>query len=191
MNPVLLVDEAIGCALHDQQKQYLEVHRNRYVYTLQALSKCLPVNKFLEIGSTAFFQQLVSAVSPLTEVYGTQFAAEPSFMESVAPFKGWGSFKYYLGNPELFQYIIKEESFDLVLCAEVIEHMAVDPMALLVEMNRVLSIGGQLVLTTPNVVGSRSILAALDQRMPFNFYAYNKNKSSDSHNIEYSSHLFT
>jgi 2-polyprenyl-3-methyl-5-hydroxy-6-metoxy-1,4-benzoquinol methylase len=41
------------------------------------------------------------------------------------------------------------DSFDLVFCAEVIEHMT-SPEVLIAEMKRVLKPGGRLVLTTPN-----------------------------------------
>lgn len=42
-----------------------------------------------------------------------------------------------------------DESFDLVWCSEVIEHLA-DPAASLAELRRVTKPGGELILTTPN-----------------------------------------
>lgn len=42
------------------------------------------------------------------------------------------------------------DSFDFVLCGEVIEHV-VDPDGLLIELRRVLKPGGRLILTTPNL----------------------------------------
>lgn len=44
-----------------------------------------------------------------------------------------------------------DESFDLVLFCEVVEHMTNDPVAALNELKRVLRPGGRLILTTPNV----------------------------------------
>lgn len=191
MNPEFIVDEAIACAMYDQQKQYLTMHRNRYVHTLRALSKCSPPKRFLEIGSSGFFMRLAKTIWPTVEVFGTQYSNEAGFKEEDVPFNGWGNYSFYLGNPERFPYSIEPDSFDLILCAEVIEHMSVDPMALLAEINRILVVGGRLVLTTPNIVGSRSILAALEHRMPFNFYAFNKSRTTDRHNIEYSPDLLS
>lgn len=186
MNPEVFVDDAIACAMYDEQKQYLNMHRNRFIYTLRELSNCFPVDRFLEIGSSGFFLRLVKEACPRAEVIGTQYADEVGFKEEAVPFRGWGNCGFYLGNPERFPYTINSASFDLVLCAEVIEHMAVDPMALLAEINRILIFGGKVVITTPNIVSSRSIFAALEHRMPFNFFAFNKNRSTDRHNIEYS-----
>lgn len=44
-----------------------------------------------------------------------------------------------------------DDSFDVVLFCEVIEHLLADPVAALLEIRRVLRPGGRLVLTTPNV----------------------------------------
>lgn len=189
MNFELIVDNAISCANYEQQKQYLLMHRNRYVHTLQALSKCPQPNRFIEIGSSGFFMKLAKTIWPTVEVFGTEYSNEVGFKEEAVHFSGWGKYSFYLGNPERFSYSIDPESVDLVLCAEVIEHMSVDPMALLSEINRVLVIGGRVIITTPNIVSSRSILAALEHRMPYNFYAFNKSGTTDRHNVEYSPEL--
>lgn len=181
-----IVDSAIESAKYQQQKQYLLMHRNRYVHTLRSLSKCPQPNRFIEIGSSGFFMKLAKTIWPTVEVFGTEFSNEVGFKEEVVPFSGWGKYSFYLGNPERFSYPIESEIFDLVLCAEVIEHMSVDPMALLAEINRIVVIGGRVILTTPNIVSSRSILAALEHRMPYNFYAFNKSGTTDRHNVEYS-----
>lgn len=186
MNFELIVDSAIECANFQQQKQYLLMHRNRFVHTLRALSKCPQPNRFIEIGSSGFFMKLAETIWPTVEVFGTEYSNEVGFKEEMVPFSGWGEYSFYLGNPERFSYSIEPESFDLVLCAEVIEHMSVDPMALLSEINRVLVIGGRAIITTPNIVSSRSILASLEHRMPYNFYAFNKSGTTDRHNVEYS-----
>lgn len=48
-----------------------------------------------------------------------------------------------------------DESFDCVICLEVIEHME-NPMALCRELKRVLRPGGRLVISTPNLLSVRS-----------------------------------
>lgn len=184
-----LIDSAISLAMHDQQKSYLSMHRNRYIYTLEVLASHLPAKSFIDIGSSGLFQQLVRTACPSIKVSGTQYSTDTGVKEVMSHFQGWGAFTYYQGNPEQGQYAIDPESFDLALCAEVIEHMSVDPMALLVELNRIMCVGGVLVITTPNIVSCRSLLQALNHEMPYNFYSFNRNRSTDRHNIEYSPEL--
>jgi SAM-dependent methyltransferase len=76
------------------------------------------------------------------------------------------------------------DSFDVVLCLEVLEHLAVDPMAMMAEVNRVLKPSGAFVLTTPNAVRYANVLSMVlgDQPLgwaPFNGYDHNR------HNREY------
>jgi len=63
-----------------------------------------------------------------------------------------GVLKYSIENTAvgtIFDLPIKNESFDAVILAEVIEHLY-DAQKVLREVNRVLRCGGNLYLTTPN-----------------------------------------
>ena len=51
-----------------------------------------------------------------------------------------------------------DNSFDVVLFCEIIEHLLVDPTHPLREISRVLSPGGRLILTTPNMVRLENVL---------------------------------
>ena len=51
-----------------------------------------------------------------------------------------------------------DDSFDVVLFCEMLEHMLMDPMHTLREIHRVLKPGGALVLTTPNVARIENVL---------------------------------
>jgi SAM-dependent methyltransferase len=59
-----------------------------------------------------------------------------------------------------------------VLCCELIEHLAFDPMHMMAEVNRVLKPDGHLVLTTPNIGSLRAISAILLGYHPGFFPAY-------------------
>ena len=183
------VDAVIDKALHDSQKQYLTMHRNRFIFTLQELVGCLPAKRFVDIGTSGLFPGIVRDISISTEVCGTAYSDTPDQTVRPVPFRGGGDLQYFLGNPELFPYDIPDGTFDLVLCAEVLEHMSRDPMALLSEMNRILEVGGSLVVTTPNIASYRAILNAMNHEMPYNFYAFNRNGATDRHNIEYTPKL--
>src|SRR5260370_16552475 len=66
-----------------------------------------------------------------------------------------------------------DEHFDLVIAAEIIEHLIYDPMHMLLEARRVLVDGGHLLLTTPNIWSITSVaktLFAHDKPQIFFFY---------------------
>lgn len=78
-----------------------------------------------------------------------------------------------------------DNSYDLVMFTEVLEHIAVtDPKAILAEIRRVLRIGGRLILSTPNVANIGNVLALIRGENIFwpppIFYG-----STDRHNREY------
>lgn len=64
-------------------------------------------------------------------------------------------------NLEKQPYPFTDGSFDQVVAMEVLEHLAVDPMFMLAEANRVLKPGGRLLLTTPNIVSITSLYLLL------------------------------
>jgi SAM-dependent methyltransferase len=77
-----------------------------------------------------------------------------------------------------------------VLCCELIEHLAEDPMHMLSEVNRILKPGGHFVLTTPNLGSVRAIAAILQGYHPGFFPAYIRPASGSGeadarHNREY------
>jgi SAM-dependent methyltransferase len=77
-----------------------------------------------------------------------------------------------------------------VLCCELIEHLAEDPMHMMCEINRVLKPGGHLLLTTPNVAALRGIAAILQGYHPGFYHAYIRpacpgEEVSARHNREY------
>ncbi len=77
-----------------------------------------------------------------------------------------------------------DESFDTVLCLEVLEHLAVDPMAMMAEVNRVLKPGGTFVLTTPNAVRYSNVVNMCLGEHPQSWSPYN-GRDTNRHNREY------
>jgi glycosyltransferase involved in cell wall biosynthesis/SAM-dependent methyltransferase len=70
--------------------------------------------------------------------------------------------------------------FATVLCCELLEHLTADPMHMMCEINRVLKDGGNLVLTTPNVVSLRALSGILQGFHPQLFSAYIRPKNGVS-----------
>jgi SAM-dependent methyltransferase len=65
---------------------------------------------------------------------------------------------------DVFPYA--DESFDLVTCFECIEHLRATPRPMLDQIRRVLRPTGHLLLTTPNILGSRAMLRLLAGKHP-------------------------
>jgi len=62
-----------------------------------------------------------------------------------------GEFEYENLNVEIDGFPYENESFDVVIFCEVVEHLISDPVAALIEMSRILKPGGTLIVSTPNV----------------------------------------
>ena len=78
--------------------------------------------------------------------------------------------------------------FDVVLFMEVLEHLTKDPMHAMLEINRVLKVGGLLLLTTPNICSWQAIRRALNHEHPGLFVPYIRSRTTDRHNREYTAH---
>jgi SAM-dependent methyltransferase len=75
--------------------------------------------------------------------------------------------------------------FDVVVFTEVLEHLTLDPVRTLAEINRITRKGGWLLVSTPNCASAKSVMRILRGRNP-NFYpVYTKQPSRDRHNREY------
>lgn len=80
------------------------------------------------------------------------------------------SFSYF--NVEEAIWPFEDESFDVVLCFELLEHMACDPMHLMEQLNRVMRSGGLLVLSTPNAASWASLARTIVGGQPYNFSVF-------------------
>jgi len=85
------------------------------------------------------------------------------------------------------QIPVEDESFDIVCCFEILEHLATDPMQMIAEANRVLKPNGILALSTPNIASAMSLYRLIRGRNPNNWSAYSPDPvaSSYRHKREY------
>ena len=79
----------------------------------------------------------------------------------------------------------ENESFDSILCFEVIEHMSLDPMWAMSEMNRVARPGGKLLLSMPNIASLRAMTLIAEGRSPYVSSKFQRRLNADRHNREY------
>ena len=94
--------------------------------------------------------------------------------------------KYLHFNVEKDSFPYEEDEFDLVIFAEIIEHLLNDPCRVLREIKRVLKPGGTLILTTPNVARLENIARLISGA---NIYdPYSGYGPYGRHNREYNLH---
>ncbi len=176
----------------ESKNPWLTAHQLRYAETLKRLYAFDGERTAaLELGATHIFQYILAKMGFET-VYGTQFRSSPEQADR-KPFEltvdGFPMRSTFLTvNFEEEPIPLPDESLDLVLCCEVIEHMDVDPMFLMSDLNRVLKPGGALLMTTPNCTSSQNVLKILHGYRPHFFMQYMKNRSPYRHNFEYDVH---
>ncbi len=79
-----------------------------------------------------------------------------------------------------------KNQFDLVMLFEVLEHLPVDPMYTMAEINRVTKMGGLVIISTPNITSYRALLGEFTGYSPYLFSSHSTSRSSDRHNHEWS-----
>lgn len=89
-------------------------------------------------------------------------------------------------NMENDPFPYADASFDVVLFCEIIEHLLMNPLHALAEINRVLEPGGVLILTTPNVARLGNVLSLVEGSNVFD--PYSGYGPYGRHNREYTRH---
>jgi hypothetical protein len=78
---------------------------------------------------------------------------------------------------------LPEGSVDLVLCLEVLEHLMFDPMHVLGEINRILKMGGMLLLSTPNLASWKAAVGILTGCSPLSYGKFSKARQLGSMHV--------
>lgn len=173
-------------------QDYVDTHLTRLVKTLEITPKGAPDQSILEMG--AYLQITPSLKTKLG--YGTVRgcyygpAGKTDHREAVSIDGERFTCEVDLFDAERDPFPYPNESFDTVLCCELVEHLTSDPMHMMTEIHRILKPGGHLVLTTPNIGSLRAIAAILSGYHPGFFPAYIKPAEEGAetdarHNREY------
>lgn len=182
------VEELLGEVL-SLENPYHKTHFRRYGRTISVLLDEQPTKgKLLEIGTSKVYPLVLKELVPDLQVHVTDY-------DLSKPPKGSLTLSYdaytrkvpvYRVDIETTPLPVEDETFDYVICGEVIEHLERDPMFMMSEINRVLKPGGVLVMTTPNVVSSHGIARMLNGEEPYFYMQYRHSGELDRHNYEYS-----
>ena len=158
------------------QNEYVQKHLDRLEMTLAFTPPGGPGDRILEMGT---YMQITPALQTRLgygEVCGCYYgpAGRSEIKEAVSAEGERFACRIDLFDAERDPFPYPDGYFATVLCCELIEHLAEDPMHMMAEINRVLRTGGHLVLTTPNVTSLRAIAAILQGYHPGFYPAYLK-----------------
>lgn len=173
MDATLAVDEAIAelanvdLAVTEESagapSHYLREHRHEYVRTVRDIVKARPPSgqpvRVLEIG--AFFGAVCIALSRLG--YKVTAGDIPEYIEMPEQVARYARHGIDTAGIRLENFILPfaDESFDVVVMCEVLEHLNFNPLPLLKEINRILSPGGLFYLSLPNYARMKNRKAIL------------------------------
>jgi SAM-dependent methyltransferase len=176
----------------DFDETYYTKHRARFGQTLSVLPVAHRSGaRALELGATDFIQVALRHLYGYDEVIGTQFTQrieEKLYRKALSV--GGLSTENLTTSVNLEQELLPlpDGTLDLALCCEVLEHMDIDPMFMLGELNRVCASGAALVLTTPNCCSARNFWKIANGYRPHFFMQYEISRSPYRHNVEWDVH---
>jgi glycosyltransferase involved in cell wall biosynthesis/SAM-dependent methyltransferase len=177
-------------AANEESREYLDVHLTRLEKTLAMVPPGGPCDRILEMGAYLQITPALASRLGYGEVRGCYYGQAGQSDSRVAESTAGERFACVIDNfdAERDRFPYPDSHFSTVLCCELIEHLASDPMALMCEANRILKPGGHLLLTTPNAVSLRALKAALEGYHPGFYSAYlrpEQEAAEARHNREY------
>ncbi|OHD64754.1 MAG: hypothetical protein A2176_10520 [Spirochaetes bacterium RBG_13_51_14] len=147
-----------------ERSQYLNFSLDRFLKTLELFPRDIDENsRVLELGSSPYFMSLLIKKSRKCQLdfanfFGKDRHAVNKELLTSEKYNERHSFTFKHFNVEKDVFPYRNDSYDLVLFCEIIEHLTVDPVHSLVQINRILKDGGYVIITTPNVLRYENIL---------------------------------
>lgn len=182
----------LSWAANEESRAYIQTHMTRLEKTLAITPPGGPDDRILEMGAYVQITPALRTKLGYGEVRACYYgpAGEVDHKRVSTPEGETFECEIELFDAENDAFPYPNEHFSTVLCCELIEHLANDPMHMMAEINRVLKPGGHLVLTTPNIASLRGLAAILHGYNPGFFPAYVRPSDGDEvearHNREYS-----
>jgi glycosyltransferase involved in cell wall biosynthesis/SAM-dependent methyltransferase len=164
----------LSWAPNEDAKSYASAHLTRLEKTLSITPPGGPEDRILEMG--IYFQITPALKTRLGygEVRGCYYGTAGQIDRRTV---NRGNGDEFTCDVELFdaekdRFPYSDGYFSTVLCCELLEHLTTDPMHMMLEINRILKLGGHLLLTTPNLGSLRAISGILQGFHPGLFPAY-------------------
>lgn len=188
-----VVDYIMSYVDHSDPKHesYVQTHMRRFVETLNRIPPPQKSTaKLLELGSCFFFTPAINKFCGYHDISCADWSegAKPGVEQRVVK-QLVGSethtFETRTFNAERDQFPYPDNSFQIVLSCEMLEHLSRDPMHMFWECNRILEQDGLLLLSTPNIVSARSLEAQLTSYPPYLWLQYNLKDAAQQHYHEH------
>lgn len=149
-----------------ERDDYLEAHFIRFLVTLEHIPPATARARLLELGAPPYLLTLLLKRCTRYEIHVAGWRDDVDFTEfedrrSNSTYGEEHVFRCKNFNVETDSFPYPDRFFDLILCCDVLEHLVQDPTRMLVSIHRVLRDGGQLLLTTPNVLVLRHVVRLL------------------------------
>jgi len=146
---------------YNENFKYFDFHRDRLNYLFSLLRRYFkPGARFLDIGSLFGYNCLGAQIIGY-EAAGTDL---PKYVTALAPRFQRRHIDNRAADLKKDPIPFGDESFDLVLASEVLEHFNFHPARFFAEAARVLKSGGQLIITTPNLVRLNNVAKMIGGR---------------------------
>lgn len=164
------------CGQTPDGEAYARTHLGRLVRTLEITPAGSEGDRILEMGAYMQITPALKTKLGYGEVRGCYLGKLGIVDQKHVASSAGEKFdcKIDLFNAEADQYPYPDGHFTTVICCELLEHLELDPMYLMSEVNRILRAGGHLVLSTPNICSLRSISNAIGGYHPGLFTQYVK-----------------
>ena len=180
-------------APEEEMRAYGTQDFRRFLYTWM-LAKDVE-GKCLELGANPYFTTMllkqftkldISLANYFSYKKNGEYMQDVSYTDFYTGKKKIEIFKFQHFNVENDEFPYSENEFDLVIFAEIIEHLVNDPSKVFREIRRVLKPSGMLILTTPNVARLENIAKLMSGE---NIYdPYSGYGPYGRHNREYNRH---
>ncbi len=158
----------------EDQRQYATTHLGRLVRTLQLTPPGTAADQLLEMGA---YMQITPAFHKYLgygDVRGSYLGPLGTVDEKKARSQSGEDFRCFIdlfdAERDVFPY--KDGQFAAVVCAELLEHLSMDPMHLMSEVNRILRADGHFILSTPNICSFNAVSAVLRGEHPGLYQQY-------------------
>jgi glycosyltransferase involved in cell wall biosynthesis/SAM-dependent methyltransferase len=175
-----------------EAREYARQHTSRFIHTLEMTPAGDPSKAILEMGAYLQITPALKYKLCYGNVRGCYFGQLGRTDRRSIVSEDGTTFECEVDHfdAERDPYPYATESFDTVLCCELIEHLFADPMHMMSEISRILKPGGHVVITTPNLGSLRAIAGILQGYHPSFFPAYIRPRKEGEepearHNREY------
>ncbi len=154
-----LENEIKNANLDEHLKQwnlnYLNNHLNRYIHEIKLINKYFKQGKILEIGS------IPCHITYILYKFKFPFTGVDINPDRCKHLTDKYDIKIIKADIETAPLPFEDNEFDLILFNEIFEHLRIDPIFTLKEINRVLKPGGTMILSTPNLYSLLKIIKYL------------------------------